>query len=341
MPDVFVYLESIGERNKMKRWSCFFWVDFCAMQSRGQRAGVNGQVLYSDAQAISVVTSQISVAEDEELKLRRSLREFYVENQHKPWLGKYSYGDFNELCLRLAAEDLERLRAALNSPDESVKVACLSESFARADFLPSRESSAEKEVIELEKELPKSWVETEYCISLEMKHRQLVDCGSTKKHALAHDTAAVAVACLEGWKNFRFRHLMKDQFLSWLFLSFYYVLFICRCSEIFSSISSCEAGDLVCSGEAISEGMGLSGGELALGKNLVVAYVPFQGYNYEDAIVLSARVVREDLLTSVHIDEIVMEFKPESQDLEMVLCNPRGLEDVSWLRSLDRNQKRL
>ena len=66
------------------------------------------------------------------------------------------------------------------------------------------------------------------------------------------------------------------------------------------------AGDVVCAGDAIAEGQGIVGGEVALGKNLVVAYMPFNGYNYEDAIAISARLVREDILTSVHVDEITM-----------------------------------
>jgi len=63
-------------------------------------------------------------------------------------------------------------------------------------------------------------------------------------------------------------------------------------------------GDTVRAGETIAEGSGLSGGELALGKNVVVAYLPFEGYNYEDAIVISKRCVREDIFTSVHVERI-------------------------------------
>ena len=70
-------------------------------------------------------------------------------------------------------------------------------------------------------------------------------------------------------------------------------------------------GDRVGAGDLVGEGSGVVGGELSLGKNLVVAYMPFEGYNYEDAIVLSKRCVREDLLTSVHVEEVQVELGPD------------------------------
>ena len=56
-------------------------------------------------------------------------------------------------------------------------------------------------------------------------------------------------------------------------------------------------------GDVLADGPSCDGGELALGQNLMVAYMPWEGYNYEDAIIVSERVVAEDLLTSVHISE--------------------------------------
>ena len=82
------------------------------------------------------------------------------------------------------------------------------------------------------------------------------------------------------------------------------------------------ASDAVCSGDIIAEGQGVAGGELALGKNLVVAYMPYEGYNYEDAIVISERCVREDILTSVHIEELTLEL-----DEDLVLRNPEQHEE--------------
>ena len=62
-------------------------------------------------------------------------------------------------------------------------------------------------------------------------------------------------------------------------------------------------GDRVEAGDVLADGQSCDGGELALGQNLLVAYMPWEGYNYEDAIIISERVVAEDLLTSINIAE--------------------------------------
>ena len=62
-------------------------------------------------------------------------------------------------------------------------------------------------------------------------------------------------------------------------------------------------GDRVEAGDVLADGPSCDGGELALGQNLMIAYMPWEGYNYEDAIIVSERVVSEDLLTSIHISE--------------------------------------
>ena len=62
-------------------------------------------------------------------------------------------------------------------------------------------------------------------------------------------------------------------------------------------------GDKVEKGQVMTEGYATQNGELALGRNLKVAFMPWKGYNYEDAIVLSEKMVRWDILTSVHVDE--------------------------------------
>ena len=63
------------------------------------------------------------------------------------------------------------------------------------------------------------------------------------------------------------------------------------------------AGDKVRKGQVIADGPSTEAGELALGRNLVVAYMPWEGHNYEDAIIISERLVKDDVLTSVHIEE--------------------------------------
>ena len=62
-------------------------------------------------------------------------------------------------------------------------------------------------------------------------------------------------------------------------------------------------GDKVEQGQVLCEGYATENGELAIGRNLKVAFMPWKGYNFEDAIVLSERIVREDLFTSLHIEE--------------------------------------
>ena len=71
----------------------------------------------------------------------------------------------------------------------------------------------------------------------------------------------------------------------------------------------CRKGDRVEAGQILTEGYSTENGELALGRNLKVAFMPWKGYNYEDAIVLNERVVREDILTSVHVDEYSLEVR--------------------------------
>ncbi len=78
----------------------------------------------------------------------------------------------------------------------------------------------------------------------------------------------------------------------------------------------CEAGQRVKAGDILTEGYATENGELALGRNLLVAYMPWKGYNYEDAIVLNERMVREDILTSVHVDEFSLEVRETKRGME-------------------------
>ena len=98
----------------------------------------------------------------------------------------------------------------------------------------------------------------------------------------------------------------------------------------------CEKGQRVEAGQILTEGYATEDGELALGRNLLVAYMPWKGYNYEDAIVLNERVVREDLLTSVHVDEYSLEVR-ETKRGEETLTNdiPNVGEDAT--KDLDEN----
>ncbi len=75
-------------------------------------------------------------------------------------------------------------------------------------------------------------------------------------------------------------------------------------------------GQHVKKGDVLTEGYGTKDGELALGKNLRVAYMPWKGYNFEDAIVISERVVNEDIFTSIHIEEFTLEVRDTKRGIE-------------------------
>ena len=98
----------------------------------------------------------------------------------------------------------------------------------------------------------------------------------------------------------------------------------------------CEVGQRVKAGDILTEGYSTQNGELALGKNLLVAYMPWKGYNYEDAIVLNERVVREDILTSVHVEEFILEVRETKRGFEELTSDiPNVSEDAT--KDLDEN----
>ena len=74
-------------------------------------------------------------------------------------------------------------------------------------------------------------------------------------------------------------------------------------STCINQVPLVKTGDLIKAGEIIADGPATSKGELALGKNILVAFMPWQGYNFEDAIIMSEKIVKEDAFTSVHIEE--------------------------------------
>ena len=92
----------------------------------------------------------------------------------------------------------------------------------------------------------------------------------------------------------------------------------------------CEVGQRVEKGDILTEGYATEKGELALGRNLKVAFMPWKGYNYEDAIVLNERVVRDDILTSVHVDEYSLEVRETKRGLEELTSDiPNVSEDAT------------
>ena len=95
-------------------------------------------------------------------------------------------------------------------------------------------------------------------------------------------------------------------------------------------------GEKVVKGQVLTEGYGTKNGELALGRNLKVAFMPWKGYNFEDAIVISEKVVQEDIFTSVHIDEYILEVRDTKRGMEELTSDiPNVSEEAT--RNLDEN----
>jgi len=95
-------------------------------------------------------------------------------------------------------------------------------------------------------------------------------------------------------------------------------------------------GDRVTDGQLLTEGYSTENGELALGRNLKVAFMPWKGYNFEDAIVLNERMVREDIFTSVHVDEYTLEVRETKRGLEELTSDiPNVSEEAT--KDLDEN----
>jgi DNA-directed RNA polymerase subunit beta len=95
-------------------------------------------------------------------------------------------------------------------------------------------------------------------------------------------------------------------------------------------------GEKVVKGQILTEGYGTEGGELALGRNLKVAFMPWKGYNFEDAIVISDRLVREDYFTSIHVDEYLLEVRDTKRGMEELTSDiPNVSEEAT--KDLDEN----
>jgi len=95
-------------------------------------------------------------------------------------------------------------------------------------------------------------------------------------------------------------------------------------------------GQKVTKGQILTEGYATQGGDLALGRNLKVAFMPWKGYNYEDAIVISEKIVKEDLFTSIHIEEFTLEVRDTKRGLEE-LTNDIPNVSADATKDLDEN----
>jgi len=95
-------------------------------------------------------------------------------------------------------------------------------------------------------------------------------------------------------------------------------------------------GEVVKQYQALCEGYATNDGELALGRNLQVAFMPWQGYNFEDAIVISERVVRDDIFTSIHIEEFELEVRETKRGEEELTSEIPNVSEEA-VRNLDEN----
>jgi len=118
-----------------------------------------------------------------------------------------------------------------------------------------------------------------------------------------------------------------------------YKLPICRRTNQSTTITLkpvVRKGDHVSAGQVLTEGYATQDGELALGRNLKVAFMPWKGYNYEDAIVLSEEMVKWDILTSIHVDEYLTEVRETKRGMEELTSDiPNVSEDAT--KDLDKD----
>ena len=97
-----------------------------------------------------------------------------------------------------------------------------------------------------------------------------------------------------------------------------------------------QKGDRVVKGQVLSEGYATQNGELALGRNMKVAFMPWKGYNFEDAIVISEKVVREDIFTSIHIDEYSIDVRDTKLGTEELTDDIPNISEEAT-KDLDEN----
>lgn len=107
-------------------------------------------------------------------------------------------------------------------------------------------------------------------------------------------------------------------------------------NSCFGQKPTCYPGQIIKKGQILADGPGIDEGQLALGKNLVVAFMPWCGYNYEDSILISERTVKEDVFTSIHIEEFEVVARDTKLGPEEITRDiPNVSEDM--LRNLDES----
>src|SRR5690606_37635575 len=88
-----------------------------------------------------------------------------------------------------------------------------------------------------------------------------------------------------------------------------------------------EVGDVLARGDVIADGASTDMGELALGQNMLIAFMPWNGYNFEDSILISERVVADDRYTSIHIEELSVVARDTKLGAEEITCDISNLSE--------------
>ncbi len=104
----------------------------------------------------------------------------------------------------------------------------------------------------------------------------------------------------------------------------------------FNQVPRVKVGDEVKKGDVIADGPAISNGELALGKNVLVAFMPWGGYNFEDSILISERLLRDDVYTSIHIEEFEVSARDTKLGKEEITRDIPGVSEA-LLKNLDEN----
>ena len=139
--------------------------------------------------------------------------------------------------------------------------------------------------------------------------------------------------------HIRYDRTEEEKFVSFSPDETVYKLPICRRTNQSTTITLkplVRKGDTVQKGQVLTEGYATQGGELALGRNLMVAFMPWKGYNYEDAIVLSEEMVKWDILTSIHVDEFLTEVRETKRGMEELTSDIPNVSDEAT-KDLDKD----
>ncbi len=137
----------------------------------------------------------------------------------------------------------------------------------------------------------------------------------------------------------RYERTEEEKFVSFSPDETVYKLPICRRTNQNTTITLkplVRKGDSVRKGQILTEGYATQGGELALGRNLMVAFMPWKGYNYEDAIVLSEEMVKWDVLTSIHVEEFLTEVRETKRGMEELTSDIPNVSDEAT-KDLDKD----